>query len=312
MGPRHRSRIDRGLALSSSTVAARSALHCADSAPVSLAGAYEYCRRLATSHYENFTVASWLMPRAMRPHLHAIYAYARIADDFADEDQDAMKLEEWEHELNLCCEGAPRHPVFVALADTMRKFAIPREPFADLLVAFRSDLDFKGFNTLEDLLAYSRYSANPVGRIVLHLFGYRDFERQSLSDLVCSGLQLANFWQDVHVDLKKNRIYLPRREMDRFNYTADELRRCVYNPEFKALMRDQVAVARDLLRRGARLYQLVDARLRRDVLMFAGGGLAILSAIEGVDYDVFTRRHKLGKFDYLRLGLSALRGKLAE
>ena len=312
MGPRHRSRIDRGLALSTSTVPARSALHYADSAPVSLADAYEYCRRLATSHYENFTVASWLMPRAMRPHLHAVYAYARIADDFADEDHDAIKLDEWEHELSLCCEGAPRHPVFVALADTMRKFAIPREPFADLLVAFRADLDFKGFNTLEDLLAYSRYSANPVGRIVLGLFGYRDAERQSLSDLVCSGLQLANFWQDVRVDLKKNRIYLPRREMDRFNYTADELRRCVYNPEFKALMRDEVAVARDLLRRGAKLYKLVDARLRRDVLMFAGGGLAILSAIEGVDYDVFTRRPKLGKFDYLRLGFSALRGRLAE
>ena len=298
--------------MSTSTLAARSALHYADAAPVSLVGAYEYCRRLATSHYENFTVASWFMPRAMRPHLHAIYAYARIADDFADEDRDAAKLDEWEHELNLCCEGAPRHPVFVALADTMRKFAIPREPFADLLVAFRSDLDFKGFDTLDDLLAYSRYSANPVGRIVLYLFGYGDRERQSLSDLVCSGLQLTNFWQDVRVDLKKDRMYLPRSDLDRFNYAAADLRRCVYNAEFKALMRHQVAVARDLLARGAELHKLVDSRLRRDILLFANGGLAILSAIEGVDYDVFTRRPKLGKFDYLRLGFCAMRGKLLE
>ena len=153
-----------------------------------LAEAYEFCARLARSHYENFTVASWLMPRAMRPHMHAIYAYARMADDFADEEHDPAKLDEWERELDLAYAGAPRHPVFVALADTVRRFDIPREPFADLLRAFRSDLDFRGFETIDDLLGYSRYSANPVGRLVLYLFGYRDAERQRLSDLVCSGL----------------------------------------------------------------------------------------------------------------------------
>jgi squalene synthase HpnC len=307
MGPCRRPRVDRGVALSSATAA----LQDFDAAAPSLANAYDFCRRLATSHYENFTVASWLMPRAMRPHMHAIYCYARIADDFADEDRDLAKLDEWERQLDLACAGRSRHPVFVALADTMRKFAIPREPFADLLVAFRSDIDFKGFDTLEDLLGYSRYSANPVGRIVLGLFGYRDSERQSLSDLVCSGLQLANFWQDVDVDRKKNRTYLPRRDMDRFNYTADDLLRCVYNREFKALMRHEVAFARDMLRRGAQLHKLVDSRLGRDVLMFAGGGLATLSAIERVDYDVFGHRPKLGKLDYLRLGFAAMRGRLA-
>ena len=293
--------------MSSSTAA----LKDFDSDALSLANAYDYCRRLATSHYENFTVASWLMPRAMRPHMHAIYCYARIADDFADEERDRSKLDDWERQLDLACAGKPRHPVFVALADTMRKFAIPREPFADLLVAFRSDLDFKGFDTLEDLLGYSRYSANPVGRIVLWLFGYRDAERQSLSDLVCSGLQLANLWQDVYVDSKKNWTYLPRRDMDRFNYSADDLSRRVYNPEFKALMRHEVAFARDLLQRGARLHKLVDSRLGRDVLMFAGCGLATLNAIERIDYDVFRQRPKLGKLDYLRLGFAAMRGQLA-
>src|SRR5438105_2379576 len=171
-----------------------SALAPADAAADELVRAYAYCATLAKSHYENFTIASWLMPRAMRPHLHAIYAFARTADDFADEDHDRNKLDQWEDELNACYADAPRHPVFVALANTVRRFDIPREPFADLLRAFRSDLEFKGFDTLDDLLSsYTRYSANPVGRLVLYLFGYRDLERQRLSDLVCSGLQLANF-----------------------------------------------------------------------------------------------------------------------
>ena len=179
-----------------------------------VASAYEFCTRLAKSHYENFTVASWLMPREMRPHMYAIYAYARMADDFADEHHDRAMLDEWERQLDLAYAGTARHPVFIALADTVRRFEIPREPFKDLLTAFRSDVDFKGFDTLDDLLGYSRYSANPVGRLVLYLFGYRDAERQHLSDLVCSGLQLANFWQDVAVDLDKGRIYFPRRDME--------------------------------------------------------------------------------------------------
>ena len=207
-----------------------------------LAEAYEFCARLARSHYENFTVASWLMPRAMRKHMHAIYAYARMADDFADEEHDPAKLDEWERELDLAYAGAPRHPVFVALADTARRFDIPREPFADLLRAFRSDLDFRGFETLDDLLGYSRYSANPVGRLVLYLFGYRDAERQRLSDQVCSGLQLANFWQDVAIDLEKGRVYLPRQDMTRFGVSLEDLRLHNANSNFVALMRHEVAL----------------------------------------------------------------------
>jgi squalene synthase HpnC len=275
-----------------------------------LAQAYEFCARVARSHYENFTVASWLMPRAMRKHMHAIYAYARLADDFADEDRDAAKLDQWERELDLAYAGAPDHPVFVALADTVRRFDIPREPFADLLHAFRSDLDFRGFETLDDLLGYSRYSANPVGRLVLYLFGYRDAERQRLSDQVCSGLQLANFWQDVGLDLEKERVYLPRQDMARFGVSLQDLRVHNSNSNFVELMRHEVAAARELLMAGAALSAIVDKRLSRDIMIFAGGGLAILRVIERADCDVFRRRPSLGKLDYLRLGWRALRGRL--
>ncbi len=276
-----------------------------------LAEAYAYCARLAHTHYENFTIASWLMPSEMRPHMHAIYAYARMADDFADEDRDISRLDEWEELLDGCYAGEPRHPVFVALADTVHRFDIPREPFADLLVAFRSDVNFQGFETLDELLKYSRYSANPVGRIVLYLFGYRDEERQKLSDLICTGLQLANFWQDIAIDLDKGRIYLPRADLRQFNVTPDDLAHRVATPAFVELMRHEVEVARRMLADGAKLHRLVDRRLRRDILMFAGGGLAILRAIDRVGYDVFNRRPKLRKFDYFKLGLNAMLGRVS-
>jgi squalene synthase HpnC len=299
-----------GSALAAEARAAAAPPPAVEAEAAALAQAYEYCARVARSHYENFTVASWLMPRAMRKHMHAIYAYARMADDFADEDRDAGKLDQWERELDLAYAGAPSHPVFVALADTVRRFDIPREPFADLLRAFRSDLEFRGFDTLDDLLNYSRYSANPVGRLVLYLFGYRDAERQRLSDRVCSGLQLANFWQDVGVDLKKERVYLPRQDMARFGVSLQDLRVHNSNSNFVELIRHEVAAARELLMAGAALSAIVDKRLSRDIMMFAGGGLAILRAIERADCDVFRRRPSLGKLDYLRLGWRALRGRL--
>jgi len=290
---------------------ARGALGIAPAAPeCSLDEAYAFCGKLAKSHYENFTVASWLMPRAMRKHMHAIYAYARIADDFADEDHDLAKLDDWERELDLAYAGTPRHQVFVALADTLTRFDIPREPFADLLVAFRSDVNFKGFDTLDDLLGYCRYSANPVGRLVLYLFGYRDAERQRLSDLICSGLQFANFWQDVAIDFANGRVYFPRRDRERFGVSEDDLRAGAATPEFVALMGHEVGVARAMLAEGSALHKVVDRRLSRDLVMFAGGGLAILRAIERVGYDVFRKRPKLRKLDYLKLGLDAVRGHL--
>jgi len=289
----------------------RGVIECGSANAANLEEAYAWCGRLAKSHYENFTIASWLMPRAMRPPMHAIYAYARIADDFADEHKSLAKLDEWERELDATYAGTPRHPVFVALADTARRFDIPREPFADLLRAFHSDVNFSGFDTIDDLLGYARYSANPVGRLVLYLFGYRDAERQRLSDLVCSGLQLANFWQDVAIDFANGRVYFPRRDLARFAVTPDDLRDRRVTPGFVALMKHEILFARDLLVRGAELGRIVDRRLRCDILMFAGGGLAILGAIEKNDYDLFNRRPKLGKLDYLALGWDALRGRLS-
>jgi squalene synthase HpnC len=306
------------LSSSTDTARARGRARLAVSVPMpatragcSLDEAYAWCGRLARTHYENFTIASWLMPRAMRRHMYAVYAYERIADDFADEERDLAKLDEWEHELDLAYRGIPRHPAMVALADTVSRFAIPREPFLDLLKAFRSDVEFHGFDTFEDLTEYSRYSANPVGRVVLYLFGYRDAHRQRLSDLVCTGLQLANFWQDIAIDMAKGRTYLPRQDMQTFGVPPADLRSSAVTPQFVRLMRHEIECTRGLLMKGAALYQTVDRRLRRDILIFAGGGLEILRAIERSGYDVFQRRPQLGRRDYLRLGWNALRGHLA-
>jgi squalene synthase HpnC len=275
-----------------------------------LAAAYAWCAKLAHSHYENFTIASWLMPRAMRRHVHAIYAYARIADDFADEERSIAQLDQWQHELELAYAGVPRHPVMVALADTVRRYDIPPEPFVDLLKAFRADVEFQGFETAADLLGYARYSANPVGRLVLYLFGFRDAQRQRLSDLICTGLQLANFWQDVAVDLAKGRIYFPRCDMAQYRVTVEDLHQGKVNAGFIGLMRHEILRAREMLLAGAALSTLVGRGLRRDVLMFAGGGLAILRAIERVGYDVFRARPTLTRLDYVKLGWHALGGRL--
>jgi squalene synthase HpnC len=275
-----------------------------------LAAAYAYCARIARAHYENFTIASWLMPSAMRPHMHAIYAYARAADDLADEERDLAKLDQMEADLHAAYNGQPRGPLFVALADTARRYDIPRQPFLDLLRAFRTDVNFKGFETIGELLEYARYSANPVGRLVLFLFGYRDAERQRLSDLVCSGLQLANFWQDIRIDLEKGRVYIPRADLKRFGVEIKELKRGLVTPQFQALMRSEIHLTREMLLKGAELHRLVGRGLKRDILMFAGGGLAILRAIERVGFDVFRRRPTLSKLDYVKLGWYALSGRL--
>jgi squalene synthase HpnC len=246
----------------------------------------------------------------MRPHVHAIYAFARIADDFADEERSLTRLDQWQQELELAYAGAPRHPAMVALADTIRRYNIPPEPFQDLLAAFRSDVDFQGFETVDDLLGYARHSANPVGRLVLYLFGFCDPERQRLSDLVCTGLQLANFWQDVAIDWDKGRIYFPRRDMEQFCVTAADLENRKVTTGFIRLMRHEILRTREMLLAGSALSTLVSRGLRRDILMFAGGGLGILRAIEQAGYDVFRARPKLSGIDYVKLGWHALGGRL--
>src|SRR5438874_8506940 len=191
------------------------------------AEAQQYTHWLATHHYENFHVASWMLPKHLRSHFYNVYAYCRWADDLGDEVGDTARalelLDWWENELNLCYEGRPSHPVFIALAPTIRAFDIPAQPFRDLLAAFRHDQTVHRYPTWQDVLGYCRYSANPVGRLVLYLCGYRDAERQALSDFTCTALQLVNFWQDVSLDYEKGRIYLPLQDLERYGVKENDI-----------------------------------------------------------------------------------------
>jgi squalene synthase HpnC len=280
----------------------------------SLEEARAWCKRLTETHYENFHVASWFLPERLRPHFHSIYAYCRVSDDLGDEvgntEQSLALLDLWGRELDACYRGEARHPVFVALADTIRVCEIPKEPFADLLVAFRQDQVKTRFESMEDVLGYCRYSANPVGRLVLYVCGYRDAERFALSDYTCSGLQLANFWQDVKVDWQKNRVYFPQADLRRFGVTDETIAKGVMTPEFRELMRYEVAYARELFRKGEPLIGMVDRDLAMDLDLFTRGGMEILRAIEEQDYDVLRERPSIRKGRKVMLMLHALRSKM--
>src|SRR5438094_2273656 len=244
--------------------------------PVSPVEARSYCSRLARTHYENFTVASLLLPRQLLQHFHNVYAYCRWADDLADEAGGGTRalglLRWWKEELMRCYEGEPSHPVMVALQDTIRRFHIPREPFIDLLFAFEQDQLVKRYRTYEQLLGYCKYSANPVGHLVLYLCEACDDSKAALSDHVCTALQLANFWQDVARDFAIGRVYLPAEDRARFGYSdADlEARRCT--PAFRELMRFEVDRARGFFDRGAKLLPLLPREARTDVELFIRGG----------------------------------------
>jgi squalene synthase HpnC len=283
-----------------------------DSAPT-LEEARAWCKHLAETHYENFHVATWFLPARLRPHFHAIYAYCRVSDDLSDEvgntEQSLALLDLWGRELDACYEGRARHPVFVALAETIRICSIPREPFADLLTAFRQDQLVTRYATMQDVLGYCRYSANPVGRLVLYTCGYSDDERFRLSDFTCSALQLANFWQDVRVDWAKDRVYLPQHEMQRFGVTDATIEQGITTPEFRALLKYEVEYARDLFRQGLPLIGMVDRDLAVDLDLFSRGGLEILNAIEDQNFDVLTSRPSISKRTKLQLALRAVTGK---
>ena len=278
-----------------------------------LAEARAYCQRLAETHYENFHVASWFLPKRLRPHFHSIYAYCRISDDLGDEvgnrEESLALLDLWGEELDACYRGKARHPVFVALADTIRVCDIPKEPFADLLVAFRQDQMVTRFETMADVLAYCRYSANPVGRLVLYACGYRDAERFALSDYTCSALQLANFWQDVAVDYEKDRIYFPMADMRRFLVDEATIANRSFTPQFRDLMRYEVDYAREMFAQGVPLIGKVDRELALDLDLFSRGGLEILRAIEQQDYNVLRARPAISKGRKIALMLRALSGK---
>jgi squalene synthase HpnC len=279
-----------------------------------LTEAQEYCRRLARTHYENFSVATWFLPQPLRQHFFNVYAYCRISDDLGDEVGDpsaALQLiDQWEGELNACYFGGPRHPVFVALIETVRKFEIPKQTFVDLLTAFRQDQIVTRYPTFDDLLGYCRYSANPVGHLVLYLCGYRDAERQALSDFTCTALQLANFWQDVSVDYAKGRIYLPLESLQKFGVSEADIASQRNTPAFCEMMRFEVGRARDWFQRGLPLAEKVDRALAIDIELFTCGGQEILNAIEHQDYKVLGRRPVISKSRKLALVARAAWGKL--
>jgi squalene synthase HpnC len=273
-----------------------------------------FCERLAKSHYENFSVATWFLPARLQQHFYNVYAYCRISDDLGDEvgnpQQSIELLDQWEAELNACYRGTPRHPVFVALAETVRQFSIPQHEFSDLLIAFRQDQTITRFETFQDVLGYCRYSANPVGHLVLYLCGYSDPERQRLSDSTCTALQLANFWQDVNVDYEKGRIYIPLEDMRRFGVTAEDIRARRATPEFIAMMRFQVERARQWFEQGLPLAGKVSHELAVDLLLFTRGGQEILNAIERQGFDVLKSRPVISKLRKLWLVLRAAAHKI--
>lgn len=273
-----------------------------------------YCQRLAESHYENFHVASWFLPKRLRPHFHSIYAYCRISDDLGDEvgnrEQSLALLDWWGSELDACYRGEEIHPVFVALAATIRECNIPKEPFADLLVAFRQDQTVTRFESMNGVLGYCRYSANPVGRLVLYACGYTDAEMFRLSDFTCTGLQLANFWQDVREDYQRDRIYFPNEDMRRFGVTEETIAAGKMTDEFRSLMKYEVDYAMEMMQRGLPLIGMADRELALDLDLFSRGGIEILRAIERQDYDVLTSRPAISKGTKVALALRALSGKL--
>src|ERR1700693_5929173 len=267
--------------------------------------AQQYTRWLATHHYENFNVVSWLLPKALHQHFYNVYAYCRWADDLGDEVPDAARALEllrwWERELDACYQGKPAHPVFVALRETIVAKDIPKQPFADLLKAFRQDQTVKRYPTWDAMINYCVYSANPVGRLVLYLCGYRDEQRQRLSDATCTALQLANFWQDVSRDLEKGRIYIPLDAAAAHGLTEADIVERRFDARYINLMKDLIARTRMLFSQGLPLAKMVDARLSVDLEMFSRGGIAVLDAVEATGYDTLHHRPYVGKAKQARL-----------
>jgi squalene synthase HpnC len=310
-----------------------------DRAP-SLEEAQNYCARLAHSHYENFSVVTWFLPKHLHQHFYNVYAYCRISDDLGDEVGNAGQalalLDAWESELNATYlsliepppvdvqqnlekltadspgrnPASPRHPVFIALRETIRECDIPRQPFADLLTAFRQDQKVTRYLAFDDVLGYCRYSANPVGHLVLYLCGYRDAERQRLSDYTCAALQLANFWQDVALDYAKGRIYLPLEDLAKYGVSESDIAERRATPQFLAMMQFEVERAREWFRMGLPLAKTVDKHLALDIELFSRGGMEILNSIERQAYDVLSRRPAISKPRKFWLVARAAAGKL--
>jgi len=289
--------------------------------PRSVAEAFAYCERLARSHYENFPVGSLLAPRERRKHVYSVYTFARTADDFADEGyetgeltetQRLAALDDWERKLEDCYQGRADHPIFVALAETARELQLPIQLFRDLLSAFKQDVVKRRYADFNELHDYCARSANPVGRLILLLFGYREERLYNLSDCICSALQLANFWQDVEVDIRKDRIYLPQNEMARFGVSVEDLREKRFSERYAALLKFQVERTWELFNRGKPLPNLVSGRLSVELRLTWLGGTRILERIEKIGYDTLNTRPKISTADKIALLVKALRNQYRE
>ncbi|MGA2182055.1 MAG: squalene synthase HpnC [Bryobacteraceae bacterium] len=275
-----------------------------------LADAERYTRWLATHHYENFHVVTFLLPKSLHQDFYNVYGFCRWADDLGDEMGDPREslrlLAWWREELDAMYGGRATHPVFVALEGTVRRHTLPRDLFADLIHAFVEDQMVIRYQTWPDVFDYCRYSANPVGRLVLRLCGYADEKRDRMSDATCTALQLANFWQDVTVDLEKDRVYLPLDLLARHGYSERELFQKKFTPAFREVMKDAVTVARELFLEGLPLSRTVNLRLAFDLELFSRGGLQVLRKIERLGYNVLRKRPHVTKVERVTLLLGAL------
>ena len=276
--------------------------------------AEQYTRWLATGHYENFHVVSFLLPKKLHQDFYNVYSFCRWADDLGDEIGDPREslrlLAWWRRELEAMYRGEVKHPVFVALQGTAQRHGLPQQLFSDLITAFVQDQTVTRYRDWPDLFAYCRNSANPVGRLVLRLCGYDDPERDRLSDATCTALQLANFWQDVTVDLEKDRVYLPLAVMARHGYTLGELEAREFTPQFQGAMKEAVEQARRLFVEGLPLPKTVNKRLAFDLELFSRGGLRVLDKIETMHYNVLAQRPSISKFERVQVLLGSAWGLL--
>ncbi|MEP7271755.1 MAG: squalene synthase HpnC [Acidobacteriota bacterium] len=280
--------------------------------------AFSHCERLTRAHYENFPVGSLLVPRAKRRYVWAIYSFARIADDYADEGYDKpitpverlRALEDWEAQLHTCTVDEPLNPVFVAMAATIRDLDIPVSLLEDLLSAFKQDVIKKRYSDFSELVDYCRRSANPIGRLILLVFGYRARELDEHSDSICTALQLANFWQDVSVDVAKDRIYLPLDAMNRWGVTENDIRAGRFSPEYAGMLAEHIRLTRELFAKGRPLCEMVTGRLRYELRLTWLCGMRILERLEAQGFDTLSRRPVIDKTDQVGLLAKALFNRL--
>ena len=287
---------------------------------MNLVSAQEFCRQYTRQHYENFTVASFLLPRQVRQSFYPVYSFCRWAEDLGDESPDNQTalaaLDDWNSQLNDCYQGRAEHPIFIALKPIVDEFSIPKSLFADLIAAFRLDQTKKEYNSREELLNYCKLSANPVGRIVLHLAQTTDEESMALSDKICTGLQLANHWQDVARDKRRktldgqsdSRRYVLLDDMNSCGYSLDDFENEVYNPAFIETMSRLCDWADSFFTEGSPLVSRVPRSFQTDIKLFIMGGQKIVEAIRRVDFNVWANRPTISRWSKFRLLLKALTG----